>query len=271
MRIHRFVLPIVMTALVAGSAAADPAAEAVARAKKAFKEERYADAIADFRVAYAAKKDPKILYAIAQAQRMAGDCEGAIESYKEFLASKPDKKLKEYSQANIDRCKEDLAKKPPPPKEPTPPPPAPEPTPPAPGPTTAGSPPAPAPSGAPLPAGPVDRGASGGRSWTKDWVGHGLVAGGVVAGGVGAFLWLSGRSEASGVNDETDYQSFVDARDAASSALTKQRIGIGLGIAGAALIVGGVVHYKVGNGRKEARVTAVPTRGGAAVYAGVSF
>ena len=266
---RRIVLTILVVALAAAPAAADPAADAIARGKKAFKEEKFAEAVAEFKTAHSLKPDPKLLYAIAQAQRLAGDCEGSIATYEEFLATKPNKKLAEYSKANIERCKEDLAKKPPPVKEP---PPAKEP-PPEPPATTAPSPLAAGPT-APATAGPAigpsEQRDDRGRPWTRDWLGHGLVVGGVAAATVGTMLWLGGRGDADDVNGATDHQSFLDARDAASSAVTKQRLGIGLGVAGAALIVGGVVHYKLG-GKKEARVTAVPTPGGAAVYAGVRF
>jgi len=266
MRIHHCLLASLLVLGAASVAVADDAADAAAHAatgKKAFADQRYPEAIAEFRAANALAPDPKLLYAIAQAQRLAGDCAGAIESYEAFIATKADPKLSEYSAENIKRCREDLANAPPP-TEPTPVEPTPvEPTPVAPTPEPAPVlvPPGPGP-------GPID---GGGRPWYRDWIGDGLVVGGVVGIAVGTSFVISGRSSAQKANDATDYASFLAARDAASSALTRQRIGVGAAIVGAGLVVGGILHYKLGASGHEVRVGAVPTAGGAAVYAGVDL
>jgi tetratricopeptide (TPR) repeat protein len=242
------------------NAEADKHAEA---GKAAFAAERYSDAITEFRAANALRPDPKLVYAIAQAQRLAGDCAGAIKSYQEFIDTKSDAKLSEYSEANIARCKEELAAKPTPaPVEPTPPAPAPDPS------------PAPAPSEPssseirlPPPEEPTD---TGSRPWYRDWIGNALVITGVAGVAVGTTFYVQGRNAASKANDAADYDSFLDAREAASSALTKQRIGLGAAIAGVGLVVGGILHYRI-SGKREVRITAVPTAGGAAVFAGVDL
>jgi hypothetical protein len=92
----------------------------------------------------------------------------------------------------------------------------------------------------------------------------------VIAASIGTVLWVSGRNAASDVEAATDHQTFLDARDDAASALTYQRVGIALGVVGVGLVAGGIVHYKLG-GKREASVAAMPTRGGAAVFAGVRF
>src|SRR5689334_3614531 len=115
MRAHTIALVLAVIAAAATGARANPDADLKKHeeaGKAAFADERYADAIAEFRAANDIKADPKYVYSIAQAQRLAGDCAGAIESYQQFLATKPDAKLAEYSKANIDRCKEELAKQP---------------------------------------------------------------------------------------------------------------------------------------------------------------
>src|SRR5512138_656716 len=102
---------LTVLALLCANADADTASDAAAHAeagKKAFADGKYADAISEFREANKLAPDPKLLYAIAQAQRMAGDCTAAIASYEEFIKSNADAKLVEYSQANIARCKEQL-------------------------------------------------------------------------------------------------------------------------------------------------------------------
>src|SRR6188508_1891866 len=112
MRINSLLVAAVVS-LGGGRAWADDAAKAaehVATAKKAFAEGRYADAIAEFRAANALQADPKLVYSIAQAQRMSGDCASAITTYQELVDAKTDAKLAEFSEANIARCKEQLAK-----------------------------------------------------------------------------------------------------------------------------------------------------------------
>src|SRR5688572_14519545 len=135
MRINSlFVAAVVSLVAHAADAQADDAAKAaehIAAGKKAFAEARYADAIAELRAANALQPDPKLLYSIAQAQRMSGDCASAITTYEELIKAKSDPKsdpkLVEFSEANVTRCKEQLAKEPPkplvkePPAEPLPP------------------------------------------------------------------------------------------------------------------------------------------------------
>jgi len=234
------------------SASADPAADAAAHSaagKKAFADGKYTEAIAEFRAANALQADPKLLYAIAQAQRMANDCAAAIISYEEFIKTKADDKLVEYSEANITRCKEQLAKEPP--KDPIV---APKPIEPPPKPVVVEPPP------------PRDDRAS----WTSDWVGHGLVGGGVIAGAIGIVLWTGGRSDAAAAADAENHADFIAARAAADGAVTKQRIGIGIAVTGVAAIAVGIIHYRMA-GNKEVRVGAAPAANGGAVFAKVTF
>jgi hypothetical protein len=265
MRIHSLLvsISIVFAAQRASADDAKAAAEHIATAKKAFAEARYADAIAEFRAANALQPDPKLLYSIAQAQRMSGDCASAITTYEEVVKAKADAKadpkLVEFSEANIVRCKEQIAKEPvkEPIKEPIKEPvkePVKEPL-----------------TGALPPSNPpqIER-RDGEGSWTGDWLGHGLVAGGVGVAVVGTVLWIGGRNAAKAVNDATDHATFIEKRDAASSAKSKQAIGIAMGVAGAGLVVGGIVHYKM-SGKREVAVGAAPTRGGAAIAARIRF
>lgn len=227
---------------------ADGAADHVAAGKRAFAEQRYAEAAAEFRAAYDLQPDPKLLYSIAQAQRLAGDCTGAIASYEQFIATKSDPKLSEFSKENIARCKEQLAKEPPPPPPPVEQPVEPPPPPPPP---PVERPVAPAmPPRAEQPVAPA-----GGAPWYRDYVGDALLGGGAAAIVVGSVVWLGGRSAASAANDATDYATFVAKRDAASSAVTRQAVGIGVGIAGVALAIGGVVHFTVAGRPGEVHAT----------------
>jgi tetratricopeptide (TPR) repeat protein len=242
--------------LATATASADPAADAAnhsAAGKKAFADGNYADAIVEFRAANALQADPKLLYAIAQAQRLAGDCAAAIISYEEFIKTKADEKLVEYSQANITRCKEQLAIAPA--KDPVT-----EPIEPI-------KPIEPAPKPIPIEPKPERR---DGASWTGDWIGHGLAGGGVIAGAIGIVLWTGGRSDAAAAKDAANHADFVAAQAAADGAVTRQRIGIGLAVAGVAAIAVGIVHYRMA-GKKEVRIGAAPAVSGGTVFAKVTF
>jgi hypothetical protein len=268
MRITCALIAVTIGLLAARPARADdPGTAAVTHAeagKKAFAAARYAEAIAEFRASHALAPDPKLLYAIAQAQRMSGDCAGAIATYREFLATKPDKKLAEYSKENIDRCEKELAKQPAPAPAPAPP------VEPAPAPVMTPA-PAPEPEPAPQPLPPAPEPRDDGRSWTGDWIGHALVGGGVVSITVGAVLFAKGRGAANDVNDAGDHQSFLAARADADSALTYQRAGVGLAVIGLGFATWGVTHYLRHTSAPETRITAVPVTGGAAIVVGGSL
>jgi tetratricopeptide (TPR) repeat protein len=273
-------LVIIAIACCARLALADDAAKAaehVAAAKKAFAAGKYADAIGEFRAANTLAPDPKIVYAIAQAQRMAGDCAAAIVSYDEFIQASTDKKLVEFSKANIARCKEQLAKdkkaRPSDPVMTAPPENPSEPV--EPGVDVREPPKMIAPPPKPVePATPVAKPVESkvplppeSRPWTRDWLGHALVAGGVGVGVAGTIVWLGGRADAQALNDAKDNQTFLGKRGAASSALTKQRVGIAMGLGGVALVAGGILHYKLG-GKHEAHVAIAPATGGGTLVIG---
>lgn len=67
----------------------------------------YTGAIAAYDAGFALDPHPDFLYAKAQAQRLAGDCPGAIQSYQGFLASSPPDAEAKIARFNIDRCKAD--------------------------------------------------------------------------------------------------------------------------------------------------------------------
>jgi tetratricopeptide (TPR) repeat protein len=198
--------------------------------KRLFLARRYAEALEEFRRALAIAPRPEVLYSMAQAQRMLGDCPGAVETYRAFLAGRPGEPLADYARANIERCEAERS-----------------------GPERGGP-----ERGGSVPSGP-------GRAWYRDGVGDVLVGTGVVAGVVGAVIWRSGRSTASAVASAPDYQAFLQRRSAAGSALAEQEIGIAVMLAGGAAVVGGVIHYvrDAGPASHELALGVAPTAGGA--------
>src|SRR6185369_15534752 len=139
-------------------------------------------------------------------------CSGAIETYRAFLAGRPGEPLAEYARANIERCEAVLhgSERSSPERS---------------GPERSGSERSgPERSGSerssPERGGPERGGPE--RPWYRDGVGDALVGAGVVAGVVGAVIWRSGRSTASAVAGAPDYQTFLQRRSAAGSALAEQ-------------------------------------------------
>jgi tetratricopeptide (TPR) repeat protein len=83
-----------LVAALSGRADADEReAEANARFEQGlehFRQGRYAAAIASFEAAHELLPSPELLYNIAQAYRRQGDCDHALEAYREYLAARPD-------------------------------------------------------------------------------------------------------------------------------------------------------------------------------------
>jgi tetratricopeptide (TPR) repeat protein len=77
--------------------------------KRWFERKSYAQALEEFHLALSIAPRPEVLYSMAQAQRMLGDCASAIETYRAFLAGRPGEPLGEYARANIQRCEQDGA------------------------------------------------------------------------------------------------------------------------------------------------------------------
>jgi tetratricopeptide (TPR) repeat protein len=119
---------------------------------------RYDEAVSDFEASYALAPVPGLLYDLAQAHRLRGDCAAALSFYRRFLEADPGGKLRERTRARIAEMEKCAAAKPPvpapapapatpeaaaPPATPTATPPPP-PAPPAPAPPPAARPAAPA-------------------------------------------------------------------------------------------------------------------------------
>jgi len=239
-------LPCLLLVLLLPREAVADSARHVAAGKRAFAERRYVDAIAEFRAALAARRDPRLVYAIAQAQRLGGDCGSAITSYEELIAKSRDRELVSNSRVNIARCRALLAAGEPV-SAPEPEQPLPLPAPPAPPPFVS-SPPPPPPLPLPLPLPPPSVAPVAPlrvvEERSHDTLGYGLVATGVVATVIGSIAWYRNRRSAEVANAATDYGSFLEAHDAAASSLRWQHVGAGAGIAGLGLVIAGAVTVR---------------------------
>jgi tetratricopeptide (TPR) repeat protein len=106
-------------------------------------------------------------------------------------------------------------------------------------------------------------------AWYRNTAGDALVVGGLVAGVVGTLVWRSGRNAANRLADAPDYESFLERRAEASSAVTKQWIGGAAMITGGAAIIGVVISY-VHHGRssRHAASLGIAIGGGSAMVTG---
>jgi len=86
----------------------------------------YAQALAAFRRGYALDPHPDFLYAMAQAERLSGDCRAASEDYRRFLKADPPAHEASLARENLAKCDaitsaEPVLVPPPPPVVPAPP------------------------------------------------------------------------------------------------------------------------------------------------------
>ena len=208
----------------------------------------YVAAIAAFDAGFAIDPHPDFLYAKAQAQRMGGDCRGAVVSYTAFLASNPPSSEAERARANVARCEQMLATLPPvEPVEPVLPPPT-EPT--------VESPTVPVKQAVML---HVEH-----ARWWRDRTGLAFAAGGVALLAAGTSFVLLARSAADDAGNATD----VDGWTASNNAWRTDRLvagiglGVGIGLVGVATIRFVLVRDR---GDRTPTIGAAPTKDGAVV------
>jgi tetratricopeptide (TPR) repeat protein len=90
--------------LVAGTAAADPAADAYEEGRRLYDLREWDQAIAKFKEAYRLRPEPKSMFNIAQAYRLKGDCGEAIQFYRTYKRNFPAEK----NIAKVDKFIEEL-------------------------------------------------------------------------------------------------------------------------------------------------------------------
>ena len=250
---HRQALIAVVLVLACGSASAAPKSKPAKMQFEAgvaaYKTNDYAGASAAFSKSYAIEADVETLFAWAQAERKQGHCDKATDLYVKLLAGKLPAANKTVVKGQLDECKRILddeaaaaakaqadadaaakaqAAKPLPPtahdEEPVALTPEPTPT--------------------PTPAGP--------KPWYKDALGDTLVGAGMISGGIGIGMLLSGHAAEQSSHTAPDYATFKSLDDKAKS---RGNIGVIAGVAGAALIVGGVIRYATRSTEEKTTIT----------------
>jgi hypothetical protein len=243
------------------SAQTDDAATHAAKATHAYNVQDWTNALKEFRAAYQLDPKPQYLWAIAQTQRLGGDCRSAILTYKAYQRTASSDGYKQ-AQDWISKCQTDMAaqqqmmQQQQQPAEPTP--------------AHTEHPAAPPPTAPkPEPEKPKEPG-----PWVLDPLGDVLFVlgiGGLAVGGV--FLGL-GDSHMSSAANEPTYQQYDLA---VSSASTEQLVGV-ISLAGGAALTGLAIWRFIAVGARHTReretapaVSIVPQPGGAFVSYGLKF
>ncbi len=106
----------------AGTASADPAGDLLKQGIDQYKAGKYAEAVTALGKSYDISKKPETLFALAQAERLEGDCATATAHYRQVVEQVSDLNVAKLVEQNLALC-EKIEKK----HEPTPPKPEPEP------------------------------------------------------------------------------------------------------------------------------------------------
>ena len=231
----------------AGAAAGPGAAELYRLGVEAYDRQEYARAAELFARCHARSGDPSLLFNIAQAERLAGDCAAAATHYRRFLAEVPaasNRADAEAKLADMERCVARRASAPSPP-------------------------PAPPPSAPLALTSSGDRDEPGGSS-----IGLWVAGGGGLVLGASAFFWyrawdadreLDALFADGGVYDD-HYQGLADRID------TSRTLAIVTTAVGAAAIAGGLVYHLAlrprSSHRNRAQAALQPSPGGAMLVVG---
>lgn len=228
-----------LTLAVAGAANAEPSADDLMKQGiEAYKTANYAQAIKLLGRSYELSPKPDTLFALAQAERLDGNCPLAVEHYRKLLAQTSEINAAKLIQTNLALCEkqEPVAKPPPPVPVAT----QPAPTPPAPAVTTK----------------VVVRGGT-------DHVAIALFAVGTLGLGAGTGLYIA----ANGARTDAKTAGTLDAYHAANDREDRDRalsyIAFG---AGAGLIGYAIVRWVSAPSASSTEVALTPTDGGSTVW-----
>jgi len=188
-------------ALACSRASADPQLSPEARthfdkAMTAYDAKRYDEALDELHAAYAIDPRPDLVYAEAQALRMAGRCREAIEAYRRFLALRPPADETAKAERHIARCGDSLH------VEST---------------IELHVPPA---APAPVETAPP---------WYSDRLGIALTAGGIAGVGLGIGLAVAASHARNAAMGATDYMTFLRDADREATQTLGSRIGFAAG------------------------------------------
>ena len=226
---------------IVGIASAQPASDLMKRGIDAYKAGKYEEAASLLEKAYAAEPKPETLFALAQAERLAGKCDKAVPRYKQLLGQTTELATAKAVQNNLALCP---GAEPPPPKEPEP-----KTDEPKPEPKIEQTP--------PQPTKTIVR-----EVRKTDPLAVGLLAGGALAGGfsVGMLMRSSATRDAAGSARTLD-----DANDLHDRADRDRLVAIIAGGAGAVAIGFAVFRLARGGSESSTEVAVTPTGDGSMI------
>ena len=204
------------------------AAEAVATGDQLYAQGDFAEAAAQFALAFEDKPQPSTLYRWAQAERRAGNCAVAVELYRKYL------RTPELAPENVDAASKNLARcghaaQPESVTRPRP-----------------DTPPPPTPANSRDDVKPL-------RDRNMDPLAVGLVAGGGVGVVTSIVLGIQAEAQRRRANDAATEDDYVEHGKRAQSLTTAAAV---LGSVGGAVLVGGIVRYVVRLRQSQSRTTA---------------
>jgi tetratricopeptide (TPR) repeat protein len=227
------------------AAHADPAADAAKKGFEAFKAGKYDEAVKHLKKSYDLDAKPETLYALAQAERLSGDCTSAAAHYHKVIDQMPDLNVSKLVQQNLSLCEKDQPK-----AEPTP----------EPAPAAAAPAPAPEPK---IVTKTVVREVS-----HTDKLAMGMLAGGTLAIGASVGLYLAARSNDDASLEVFNRDDYNSLRDKASTERTAMYVA---GVAGVAMLGVAVWRYTRHDETSSSDVAVVPTETGGTLWVSGRF
>jgi tetratricopeptide (TPR) repeat protein len=236
----RILLVIAVLAFAAAPAGADPLKPEAQKRLDAglalFQKGEYAKAIVEFKAAYDLDPAPKILFARAQAERLGGDCDTAIDLYEKYLTMSPTENQTAAAREAMKLCDGKTH-----PKQTTQTPPAHDDvTAPPPAEIHTEPPPSVAPEIPPPAISPSSTQVEPPRPWYRRHpIGAALSAVGAISIGVGAGYLISANAAKHRAEDEMNRDDFIAALDRAN---TRRKTGLGFVVIGGALVTAGLLE-----------------------------
>ena len=224
---------------LAGTASADKAGDLMKKGIDQYKAGKYSDAAATLQQVYDLDHKPETLFALAQAQRLAGDCTSAAANYHKVLDQISDINTAKLVQQNLSICE---PQKPEPKPEPAaPPPPSPEPQ---------------------IVTKTVVK-----ETGKTDVVAASLFGVGMLSLGAAGGLYLAASSNA----DAADKAATLDAHNSLSDKAKSEDVGMAIAAGVGVVAIGYAVFRWTHGSESKTEVAAVPTNGGGALWVSGRF
>ncbi len=226
---------------LAGAAYADKAGDLMKKGIDQYKAGKYTDAAATLQQAYDLDHKPETLFALAQAQRLSGDCTSAAANYHRVLEQMSDVNTAKLVQQNLALCEKDAPK-------------------PEPKPEPVAAPTAPAPEPQIVTRTVVKEGKT-------DVLAASLFGVGMLSLGAAGGLYLAASSNA----DAADKAATLDAHNSLSDKAKAEDVGMVVAAGVGVVAIGYAVFRWTHGSEPKTEVAAVPTSGGGALWVSGRF